>query len=140
MFLEMYDFDFAQISPKSNQVCPNLINFVQKNFPLSCGCIPSSNGTDLTSCTVLTELCIYRFMRLEKPRLRDEWLGTQKDKMKNMKILSQLEEQLKDTLAGDARLLNDLSVTKKLAEIKKQHDEATEMYEKKLFVYVSLIF
>ena len=66
-------------------------------------------------------------MRLEKPRLRDEWLGTQKDKMKNMKILSQLEEQLKDTLAGDARLLNDIFVTKKLAEIKKQHDEATEM-------------
>ena len=67
-----------------------------------------------------------RFMRLEKPRLRDEWVGTQKEKMKNMKILNQLEEQLKDTLAGDTRLLNDLLVTKKLAEIKKQYDEATE--------------
>ena len=77
-------------------------------------------------------------MRLEKPRLRDEWIGTQKDKMKNMKILKQLEEQLKDTLAGDARLLNDILVTKKLAEIKKQHDEATEMSEK--FFHVSLKF
>ena len=66
-------------------------------------------------------------MRLEKPRLRDEWIGTQKEKMKSMKVLSQLEEQLKNTLAGDARLLNDISVTKKLAEIKKQYDEATEM-------------
>lgn len=65
-------------------------------------------------------------MRLEKPRLRDEWLTTQKEKMKNMKVLNQLEEQLKDTLAGEARLLNDISVTKKLAEIKKQYDEATE--------------
>ena len=65
-------------------------------------------------------------MRLEKPRLRDEWMGTQRDKMKNMSILGQLEDQLKEILAGDFRLLNDISVTKKLAEIKKQYDEATE--------------
>ncbi|CAK8694917.1 unnamed protein product [Clavelina lepadiformis] len=71
-----------------------------------------------------------RFMRLEKPRLRDEWMGTQRDKMKNMSILGQLEDQLKEILAGDFRLLNDISVTKKLAEIKKQYDEATETQSK----------
>nr|CAB3238692.1 dynein heavy chain 8, axonemal-like [Phallusia mammillata] len=67
-----------------------------------------------------------RFMRLEKPRLRDEWTNTQREKTRNMKILDDLEEQLKDILAGDFRLLNDLAITKKLAEIKKQYDEAIE--------------
>jgi len=67
MFLGMQDFDFAQtqsnlpkfnylfaqislqfypnfasILPKSNHICPNLINFAQKNFARGCGFIPAS--------------------------------------------------------------------------------------------------
>jgi len=53
-------------------------------------------------------------------------MNTQRDKMKNMKVLISLEDQLKNILAGEFRLLNDLAITKKLAEIKKQYDEATE--------------
>jgi len=72
MYLGMQDFDFAQsnqicpksnlfaqillqlcpnfasILPKSNQICPTLINFTQKQLVKGCGCIlctPSSYDT-----------------------------------------------------------------------------------------------
>ena len=43
-----------------------------------------------------------------------------------MKYLKQLEEQMLSHLSSDVRLLNDLAVTKKLAELKKQYDETEE--------------
>ena len=65
-------------------------------------------------------------MLLEKARLSDEWTNTQAEKTRNMEVLRDLEHQLKDILAGNYRLLNDIAITKKLAEIKKQYDEASE--------------
>lgn len=66
-------------------------------------------------------------MHHEKPRLRDEWTNMQIDKSRNMKVLSELQNQLKDILVGGHRLLNDLSITRKLTDIKKNYDEALEM-------------
>ncbi len=43
-----------------------------------------------------------------------------------MKLLSDLEQQMISCLSSDVRLLNELSTTKKLAELKKQFDEAQE--------------
>ncbi len=40
-----------------------------------------------------------------------------------MHHLSELEKQMVDCLSSDVRLLNDLPLTKKLAELKKQYDE-----------------
>jgi len=38
--------NFAQVSLKPNQICPNLISFAQKIFSRRCSCIPSSYVTD----------------------------------------------------------------------------------------------
>ena len=46
-----------------------------------------------------------------------------------MKLLSDLEQQMISCLSSDVRLLNELSTTKKLAELKKQFDEAQERLE-----------
>ena len=43
-----------------------------------------------------------------------------------MKTLTSLEAQIIDCLFSDVCLLNDLSTTKKLAELKKQYDETQE--------------
>jgi len=43
--LPKFRLNFAPISPKSNQICLNLINFAQKDFARGCGCIPSSYDT-----------------------------------------------------------------------------------------------
>ena len=43
-----------------------------------------------------------------------------------MKSQSTLEQQMINCLSSDMRLLNDLCTTKKLAELKKQYDEAQE--------------
>lgn len=67
-------------------------------------------------------------MRHEKPKLRDEWNAMQQDKLTNMVVRLQLQDQLKDILVGEHRLLNDLSLTRRLTDIKKNYDEATEMY------------
>jgi len=48
LLLPKFRRDFAQISPKSNQVYPNLTNFAQIFFATGCGCIPSSYGTGYT--------------------------------------------------------------------------------------------
>ncbi len=45
-----------------------------------------------------------------------------------MKLLSDLEQQMISCLSSDVRLLNELSTTKKLAELKKQYDEAQERW------------
>ncbi|XP_077973667.1 uncharacterized protein LOC120348568 isoform X2 [Styela clava] len=78
---------------------------------------------------IKTEL-LDRFMRHEKPRLRDEWTNMQIEKSRNMKVLAELQNQLKDILVGGHRLLNDLNVTHKLTEIKKNYDDAMEMQTK----------
>ena len=43
-----------------------------------------------------------------------------------MQNLRQLEEQMLAHLSSDVRLLNDLAITKKLAELKKQFDETKD--------------
>lgn len=43
-----------------------------------------------------------------------------------MQYLTNLEKQMIDYLSSDVRLLNDLATTKKMAELKKQHDETEE--------------
>ena len=43
-----------------------------------------------------------------------------------MKSLTTLETQIIDCLSSDVCLLNDLSTTKKLAELKKNFDETQE--------------
>lgn len=45
-----------------------------------------------------------------------------------MKQLNELEEQMLNCLASDTRLLNDLAMTRKLADMKKHYDETLERY------------
>ena len=44
-------------------------------------------------------------------------------------FLAKLEQQMRDSLSCDVRLMNDLIATKKLAELKKQYDETIERYK-----------
>ena len=46
-----------------------------------------------------------------------------------MEHMSSLETQMIDCLSSDVRLLNDLSTTKHMAELKKHYDETQERYE-----------
>jgi len=39
LILPKFRLTFAQISPKSNQICPNLIKFAKKNFAKGCSCL-----------------------------------------------------------------------------------------------------
>ena len=50
------------------------------------------------------------------------------EKLRNMLNLEGLEKQMIDCLSSDARLLNDLVATKKLAELMKQFDETVERW------------
>ena len=48
------------------------------------------------------------------------------ERQENMIFLDKLEQQMRDNLSSDVRLMNDLQATKKLAELKKQYDETIE--------------
>ena len=48
--------------------------------------------------------------------------------MANLKNLEELEQEMVQCLSSEVRLLKDLSATKKLAELKKQHEETEERY------------
>ena len=41
-------------------------------------------------------------------------------------MLDRLEQQMRDQLSSDVRLMNDLQATKRLAELKKHFDETLE--------------
>ena len=44
-------------------------------------------------------------------------------------MLEQLEQQMRDQLSSDVRLMNDLQSTKRLAELKKHFDETLERWD-----------
>ncbi|XP_066278010.1 uncharacterized protein [Branchiostoma lanceolatum] len=71
-----------------------------------------------------------RFIRLEKTRVQDERTNLAQEKISNMERLALLEDQMLNLLASDTRLLNNLAVTKKLADMKKQFDETQYSQQK----------
>ncbi|KAI8520697.1 hypothetical protein Bbelb_004510 [Branchiostoma belcheri] len=71
-----------------------------------------------------------RFIRLEKTRVQDERTNLAQEKIANMERLALLEDQMLNLLASDTRLLNNLAVTKKLADMKKQFDETQDSQQK----------
>ncbi|XP_041462850.1 dynein heavy chain 8, axonemal-like [Lytechinus variegatus] len=71
-----------------------------------------------------------RFMTLEKARLEEDRITALKERISNMKQLDQLEDQMLECLASDNRLLNDLTTTKKLGDMKKHYDETVESQER----------
>ncbi|XP_018425845.1 PREDICTED: dynein heavy chain 5, axonemal-like [Nanorana parkeri] len=80
----------------------------------------------------LTEQLLERFIQLEKPRLKEEHLLLKQECLDNMVILSGLEDKIIATLQSHDSLLLSLSVTKKLGDLKLQHEEATEMLMKNI--------
>ncbi|KAM5165175.1 dynein axonemal heavy chain 5-like [Mantella aurantiaca] len=74
----------------------------------------------------LTEQLLERFIQLEKPRLKEEHLLLKQECLDNMVILSGLEDKIIATLQSHDSLLLNLSVTKKLGDLKLHHEEATE--------------
>ncbi|XP_056421918.1 uncharacterized protein LOC130362045 isoform X2 [Hyla sarda] len=78
----------------------------------------------------MVEQLMDRFVELEKPRLKEEHVQLKQECLNNMIILSALEEKIITTLQSHDSLLHSLSVTKKLADLTMQHEEATEMYLK----------
>ncbi|XP_071818739.1 dynein axonemal heavy chain 5-like isoform X4 [Apostichopus japonicus] len=71
-----------------------------------------------------------RFMALEKARLDEDRITAIKEQISNMTQLNELEKQMLDCLASDTRLLNDLAMTRKLADMKKHYDETLESQER----------
>jgi dynein heavy chain len=74
------------------------------------------------------EQLLDRFMRREKIRLDEEKRSLLKERMANLKYLEELEREMVQCLSSEVRLLHDLASTKKLAELKKQHEETEERY------------
>ncbi|CAH1799095.1 unnamed protein product [Owenia fusiformis] len=74
----------------------------------------------------LEEELLDRFMAKEKSRLDDEKSTYLMEKLENMKFLEKIEGAMADLLSSDVRLMNNLTATKKLAELKKQFDETVE--------------
>ncbi|GFN75495.1 dynein beta chain, ciliary [Plakobranchus ocellatus] len=66
------------------------------------------------------------FMAQEKSRLDNEQKALRQEKQENLTTLDRLEQQMKDNLSSDVRLMNDLQATKRLAELKKHYDETLE--------------
>ncbi|XP_078503742.1 dynein axonemal heavy chain 5-like [Lissotriton helveticus] len=75
----------------------------------------------------LVEQLLDRFVLKEKPRLKEEQESLEQECMENMEELSALEAKMVTTLQSDRTLLHNLAVTKKLIDLKQQHDEALEM-------------
>ncbi|XP_053567991.1 uncharacterized protein LOC128657631 [Bombina bombina] len=68
-----------------------------------------------------------RFVQQEKPRLKEEHSLLKQEQLNNMMTLSALEEKIITILKNDGSLLQNLSTTKKLCDLKLQHEEALEM-------------
>ncbi|KAJ1151043.1 hypothetical protein NDU88_003830 [Pleurodeles waltl] len=75
----------------------------------------------------LVEQLLNRFVLKEKPRVKEEQESLEQECMENMEELSALEGKMVMTLQSDRTLLHNLAVTKKLIDLKQQHDEAFEM-------------
>ena len=54
------------------------------------------------------------------------WVFILQEKEENMFYLEKLEQQMREQLSSDVRLMNDLQATRRLAELKKQFDETQE--------------
>ncbi|XP_068137634.1 dynein axonemal heavy chain 5-like isoform X2 [Hyperolius riggenbachi] len=78
----------------------------------------------------LIEQLLDRFLQLEKPRLKEEHLQLKQECLDNMVTLSSLEDKIIATLQSHDSILLSLSVTKKLGDLKLQHEEASEMFMK----------
>ncbi|KAM4771050.1 dynein axonemal heavy chain 5-like [Rhinophrynus dorsalis] len=78
----------------------------------------------------LVEQLLDRFVQQEKPRLREEHLQLKEECLDNMVKLSSLEGKILSCLQNAGSLLCNLSVTKKLGDLKLQHEEASETYMK----------
>ncbi|CAL1527205.1 unnamed protein product [Lymnaea stagnalis] len=66
------------------------------------------------------------FMAQEKARLDNEMTTLREEHEENLATMERLEQQMKEQLSTDFRLMNDLQATKKLAELKKQYEETLE--------------
>ncbi|XP_067674368.1 uncharacterized protein [Haliotis asinina] len=66
------------------------------------------------------------FMAHEKSRLENERTALRQEKLENMEQLHRLEQQMRNQLSSDIRLMNDLQATKRLADLKKLYDETLE--------------
>lgn len=74
----------------------------------------------------LEEMFLDRFLRLEKPRMQDTRTQVVDEMVTLMEGLREAEENILESLGSGHRLLYNLAATKKLASIKKQHEEIVE--------------
>ncbi|KAM4694307.1 uncharacterized protein O3C94_004765 [Discoglossus pictus] len=112
-------------------------------------CMPKDVPMELASfCSImyfcqdregLVEQLLDRFVQQEKPRLKEEHLLLKQECLNNMMKLSILEEKIIASLQNDGSLLHNLSSTKKLLDLKLQHEEASEMYIKMVSSEQSLL-
>ncbi|XP_059166583.1 dynein axonemal heavy chain 8-like [Physella acuta] len=97
---------------------------------------PHTCPLHLAACTAVTfyqqsradveEELLDAFMKQEKSRLENEQTALREEKQENLGTIQRLEEQMKEQLSCDVRLMNDLQATKKIAELKKQYEETLE--------------
>ncbi|XP_068697910.1 dynein axonemal heavy chain 8-like [Montipora foliosa] len=74
----------------------------------------------------LEEMFLDRFLRLEKPRMQDTRTQVVDEMVTLIEGLREAEENILESLGSGHRLLYNLAATKKLASIKKQHEEIVE--------------
>ncbi|XP_041355189.1 dynein gamma chain, flagellar outer arm-like isoform X3 [Gigantopelta aegis] len=74
----------------------------------------------------MEEELLNAFMSQEKSRLENERTTLRLEKLENMEQLHQLDQQMRNQLSSDVRLMNDLQATKRLADLMKQYDETLE--------------
>lgn len=74
----------------------------------------------------LEEMFLDRFLRLEKPRMQETRTQVVDEMVTLMEGLREAEENILECLGSGHRLLYNLAATKKLASIKKQHEEIVE--------------
>uniref|UniRef100_A0A8C5PRN0 Uncharacterized protein n=1 Tax=Leptobrachium leishanense TaxID=445787 RepID=A0A8C5PRN0_9ANUR len=78
----------------------------------------------------LVQQLLNRFVKQEKPRLHEEYLLLKNECLNNMVQLSELEGKILATLQHNGSVLHNIAVTKRLGDLKLQHEKVTEMYEK----------
>ncbi|CAH2249077.1 dynein gamma chain, flagellar outer arm-like [Pelobates cultripes] len=78
----------------------------------------------------LVEQLLDRFVQQEKPKLHEEHLLLKQECLDSIVQLTELEGKILATLQNNDSLLHNLSVTKRLGDLKLEHEEVTEMYEK----------
>ncbi|XP_074662754.1 uncharacterized protein LOC141915202 [Tubulanus polymorphus] len=74
----------------------------------------------------IEEELLDRFMKKEKTRLKEEETILNEEYLGHMEVLKKIDDEMVTCLGSDIRLMNDLSTTKKLADLKKHYDESIE--------------